>query len=102
MREHPGGRRHALKQRTRDHIFDARRRQSGLGLTVRVVSAFMLMVALVACGQASSPQQRPSDPLPQKGDKAPHFTLESSTGDQVALSDFRKKDVLLYFSMGPG
>ncbi len=32
------------------------------------------------------------------GDKAPDFTLESNTGDQVSLSDFLgKKDVVLFF-----
>jgi len=31
------------------------------------------------------------------GDKAPEFTLESDSGNQVSLSDFKGKKVVLYF-----
>lgn len=47
-------------------------------------------------------QQQTSPSAPKEGDKAPGFTLEAADGTNVSLSDFRKKDVLLYFSMGPG
>jgi peroxiredoxin Q/BCP len=37
---------------------------------------------------------------PGKGSVAPVFTLTSATGRQVSLSDFRGKNVLLYFQEG--
>src|SRR5262249_32699840 len=37
---------------------------------------------------------------PGKGSMAPGFTLASATGQQVSLSDFRGKNVLLYFQEG--
>jgi peroxiredoxin len=37
---------------------------------------------------------------PGKGSLAPGFTLPSATGRQVSLSDFRGKNVLLYFQEG--
>ena len=37
---------------------------------------------------------------PGKGSTAPGFTLASATGQQVSLSDFRGKNVLLYFQEG--
>jgi peroxiredoxin Q/BCP len=37
---------------------------------------------------------------PGKGSAAPAFTLTSATGQQVSLSDFRGKNVLLYFQEG--
>ena len=36
------------------------------------------------------------------GAEAPAFTLASTAGDTVSLSDFRGRDVLLYFSEGVG
>lgn len=36
------------------------------------------------------------------GTQAPSFTLPTTTGGSVSLSDFRGKDVLLYFSEGVG
>ena len=38
-------------------------------------------------------------------EKAPEFTLENENGEQVSLSDFRGKNVVLYFypkDMTPG
>jgi peroxiredoxin len=37
---------------------------------------------------------------PGKGSMAPAFTLTSATGQQVSLSDFRGKNVLVYFQEG--
>jgi hypothetical protein len=76
-------------------------RRRSLGLGVLLLGVVILMGALVGCSQSPQAQQSSSDFL-ERGDKAPDFTLESSTGTRVSLSDFRKKDVLLYFSMGPG
>jgi hypothetical protein len=47
----------------------------------------------------------PTEPVPGRGegDIAPAFRLPAAQGGSIALADFRnKKDVLLYFSMGPG
>ncbi len=47
----------------------------------------------------------PTKPAPGRaeGDPAPSFRLRSAQGQTISLTDFRhKKDVLLYFSMGPG
>ena len=41
----------------------------------------------------------------QIGQAAPNFTLEGSTGEQVQLSDYKGKNVILYFypkDMTPG
>jgi thioredoxin-dependent peroxiredoxin len=34
---------------------------------------------------------------PQPGDKAPDFTLPDQEGNPVTLSDFKDKNVVLYF-----
>jgi thioredoxin-dependent peroxiredoxin len=39
----------------------------------------------------------PTGKLPQEGDKAPDFSLPSSTGKSVKLSDLKGKNVVLYF-----
>ena len=33
----------------------------------------------------------------KEGDKAPEFTANDQNGNQVSLSDFRGKDIILYF-----
>lgn len=35
--------------------------------------------------------------MPQVGDKAPGFTLECDSGEQVSLEDFNGRTVVLYF-----
>ncbi|HTD42311.1 MAG TPA: thioredoxin-dependent thiol peroxidase [Mucilaginibacter sp.] len=35
--------------------------------------------------------------IPQEGDKAPDFTAKDQNGNTVSLSDFRGKNVILYF-----
>ncbi len=47
----------------------------------------------------------PTEPVAGRteGADAPGFELPAAQGGTVALGDYRnKKDVLLYFSMGPG
>jgi cytochrome oxidase Cu insertion factor (SCO1/SenC/PrrC family) len=71
------------------------------GLAGLVVAGISLLVVVV--NQPSRiAQQQASPSAPKEGDKAPGFTLEAADGTNVSLSDFRKKGVLLYFSMGPG
>jgi hypothetical protein len=68
--------------------------KKGLAATgLAILAAF-----LPACGGGESP----SEPTGSLGKRAPSFTLPSAGGGQVALSDFVRKPVLLYFSMGPG
>lgn len=52
-----------------------------------VVSLFLTMVG---CGGTSA--------IPQVGDKAPNFTLETIDGKSLSLSDFRGKTVLIVFT----
>lgn len=54
-----------------------------------------------ACTRGAAPSGQQEGPV-AVGDTAPAFTLESSTGGPVALTDYAGKPVLLYFSMGPG
>jgi len=49
-------------------------------------------------GSAGSPP--PSGAGPRVGDPAPAFSLPSAQGGTVSLGEFRRKAVLLYFSMG--
>lgn len=68
----------------------------------RLVAVLFLMLIAAACASdAPSPEGRNAESL-REGDEAPDFTLESPDGE-ISLGDYRgKKDVLLYFSMGPG
>ncbi len=58
------------------------------------------MLLAVACQDQTEPHAADVNAL-KEGDPAPEFTL-SSPHEQVSLSEFRGKPVLLYFSMGPG
>jgi peroxiredoxin len=61
--------------------------------------------ALIALGVIASitilatRDQRDQVEIPQLGDKAPDFTLESIEGENISLSDFRGKTILLVFDM---
>jgi len=39
-----------------------------------------------------------SNPIPQVGDKAPAFTLESIDGKKISMSDYKNKIVLIVFT----
>lgn len=54
------------------------------------------VLILAACSGASSPQGIPV------GAQAPAFTLPAATGEQVSLSDYQGRPVLLYFHMAVG
>jgi hypothetical protein len=65
----------------------------------------LLLVAVPALFVLSACGGYPTEPAPgrSEGDSAPAFRLPAAQGGSVALADFRnKRDVLLYFSMGPG
>lgn len=58
----------------------------------------------VACSQPAPELREPRaiEP-PRVGEAAPEFSLASTDGEDLALTDFRgRSPVLLYFSMGPG
>ena len=62
----------------------------------------LLGLASAACGggrSAGSPSS-PGAAGPRVGDPAPAFSLPSAQGGTVSLGEFRRKAVLLYFSMG--
>ena len=90
----------------------ARRDQRGGGLRTWVVAA--IAVALVIGGlyavyqsSTSSAESAPGSERydvgsPGPGAEAPDFTLPGTNGQEVALSDFRGENVLLYFHEGLG
>jgi peroxiredoxin len=51
--------------------------------------AALILVAMVGCGTTQ---------IPQVGDKAPDFTLQSVDGKSISLSDFQGKTVLVVFT----
>jgi cytochrome oxidase Cu insertion factor (SCO1/SenC/PrrC family) len=69
---------------------------------VAFVATVLAAIAIGACTGTQPSSESNSPRFPSVGDPAPAFTLPSADGRSVALSDFRGKLVLLYFSMGPG
>jgi cytochrome oxidase Cu insertion factor (SCO1/SenC/PrrC family) len=70
---------------------------------MRQRGALLLLLATLTAGCGAAERgQAGGVSLLQPGDGAPTFTLPSAEGNPVALSDFRGKPTLLYFSMGPG
>ena len=53
------------------------------------MAAALILMAMISCGP---------NPIPQVGDKAPAFTLESIEGENVSLSDFQGKTVIIVFT----
>lgn len=68
---------------------------------VLVAATVALAIVATACTREQAPSSSGAAPI-AVGDTAPAFSLESTTGGTVSLSDFAGKPVLLYFSMGPG
>jgi peroxiredoxin len=57
-----------------------------------------LLTAAMACALAANAQMKPPQLKLKVGDPAPEFTLKSTDGSDVKLSDFRgKKNVVLAF-----
>lgn len=60
----------------------------------------LAVAALMIASSAAMLGQQPGEPTPLKvGDEAPNFTLGSTAGGKVTLSDFRGKNpvVLAFF-----
>lgn len=69
-----------------------RRKRTALGIVGGVAVAAIIGVGLLT--------SRPTDTAVVR--QAPDFTLTSTSGEQVHLSDYRGKNVILYFSEGAG
>jgi len=63
--------------------------------------AFSLALSLAGCQVAAQAAPTASTPVapPTKENQAPAFTLPSSDGSTVSLSDYAGQPVLLYFHM---
>ncbi len=64
-----------------------------------------LIIGLYGCNDATNPiETNDDDTTPvgiELGNRAPDFTLESATGEQVTLSDYKDdKNAVLYFYSG--
>ena len=57
--------------------------------SIILMVAALILMAMIGCGTAR---------IPQVGDKAPGFTLESIDGKNISLSDFQGKIVLIVFT----
>jgi cytochrome oxidase Cu insertion factor (SCO1/SenC/PrrC family) len=64
-------------------------------------TAIALAIVATACTQQGPAPSTPQGPV-EVGQRAPAFSLESTSGGTVSLSDYTGRPVLLYFSMGPG
>lgn len=77
------------------------RRMFDVGLSASL--ALILFGGACTTPDVSSQGEKAGSSSSLVGKPAPDFTLPSTTGEEVSLSDYRgKKAVLLYFSMGPG
>ena len=80
-----------------------RRRLSWLLSAAAAVVALVVLYAVFSTSPAKNTSSSGTSydvGSPGSGKTAPAFTLAASTGKQVSLSDFRGKDVLLYFQEG--
>jgi hypothetical protein len=73
-------------------------------MTRRALVTALAAASLVAASCGGTGTDGEADQrLLREGDQAPEFSLPDAQGPAVSLGDYRgKKDVLLYFSMGPG
>lgn len=85
----------ALAQVRRDQDQHDRRRT--IVITTASAALMVLVVAVVAAALLSSREVTSTEAGP-----APDFTLKSSDGSTVSLSDFRGSPVVLYFNEGAG
>ena len=61
----------------------------------------LFVVVLTGCVESRPAGDAGGGPV-KIGATAPDFSLPSTSGGEVSLSDYRGSPVLLYFSMGPG
>lgn len=81
----------------------------GAGAVIAIFGTFFLLLGLQPAAPAQSePSERSADAAnyavgsPGVGDVAPGFTMTSTDGDTVSLSDYAGKSALLYFHEGLG
>jgi hypothetical protein len=81
-------------------------RTRGVGLegVRRSLLLFLISAGLLlsGCADSGSGTRSGAGPTLEPGDSAPHFSLSTSTGASLSLSDLRGNPALFYFSMGPG
>lgn len=74
-----------------------------LNRAVRLAAVAVGISITTACSQTQTGVGDTATVPPQPGDAAPEFSLPSTDGGSLALTEFRgESPVLLYFSMGPG
>jgi cytochrome oxidase Cu insertion factor (SCO1/SenC/PrrC family) len=66
-----------------------------------LAATLALGVLVAACSRQETPPTSEQGPI-AVGQTAPAFSLKSSSGGTVSLSEYAGEPVLLYFSMGPG
>jgi cytochrome oxidase Cu insertion factor (SCO1/SenC/PrrC family) len=78
-------------------------RRSTWWVLLGVLLLGLILAAIIVSDEATrTPQPEDEASVLSEDDRAPDFTLKAAEGGSVSLGDFHKKDVLLYFSMGPG
>jgi len=87
------------RMRLRQELAQAKAKKVKRRLITRIViaTAVIIVASLVVYGVWSA---RPTDST--AGGQAPAFTLKTTAGTTVSLSDYRGKPVLLYFNEGAG
>ena len=81
-------------------------RKGNLTLVFAVVAALVALSIVVIASRPGNSNEKNSFPYaiakPASGATAPEFTLPSTTGGAIKLSDYRGKSVLLFFHEGIG
>jgi hypothetical protein len=77
-------------------------RRATLWALLGVLLLALVLAVVVVSNQDTTPQPKDGTSGLREGGQAPGFALKAAHGGTASSREFRKKDVLLYFSMGPG